>query len=1045
MKKLFISVLSMVFMFGYSFANAPQPHMQEDALSAINQAESRGEISKVDAAKYRANLVLDSQKNPKQFQLRQTMPLKCGLPLYRQIQADWNLLDPQIQAKLLDIQTRYQTDYTYDTPEGHFKLHYNTTGTEAVYEPTVDHNSNGVPDYVERVGSYFEASWSFLDSLGFDHAPSDGSLGGDSRYDVYFHSYSGAYGVTFPEGSASSQYPGRNAYYSHINIDPNFQGFPHTPDQNSQVTAVHEFFHAVQFAYNVLESSWLMETSSTWIEDEKYTNVNDYLNYLSSVFTAPYLSITSTNGVHEYGNCIWLHHMTESKSEDLVRQIWVQAINNNNGLTSAANALSNYNPSTSLDEDFNEYVLWNYFTGSQRSHTNMQTYAEANSFPQVSIYHNYSQYPVEDASVTSSVYPQGYGANYIRFAPSQNPKQNLLLILNGNDNANWHYQLVSDVSGTYSVVASQDGDANGDATFFVPNWPSKDELVLIVSVDQNSSTGHSYTYSAMETNFAVYYEGFLAQDDVVGNNNGQLEPGETGSVYATFTNYGQALSNVHWVLRTQDPDISIIDSTADYSSFDSGITQSNQDQKFTFQVSQDALPHLAQLVVTLTDGVNTVAQETLNVLVGYPKTLLVDDQNGTDGDALRAALDADGIVYDHRILSESGLGNMQLSLRNTIIWTTGETYLNPLPTDERDSLQVFLDRGGRLLLFGNKILLNSGNNDFIKNYLGVEPHGFAESAFLTGMVDDPISQGNYIKVASTQYPDDIAQLRDDPYVSTVWKFASEQNPGIVKVNNGQYKVVFGTMPFGSIYSDNATFLSPEEVLQRALDWLADTTNSAPTMPQAIEPQDNSLVTMTQPTEESITFHWHAATDVDGDPVRYIFQLDTTATFAHPNVLFERDYADTTLDIAGSKLDSLITTPGDTVQLYWRVFASDYSDISHVQTMSLKLTTDTTGTGTQNERPALPVAFNLSQNYPNPFNPSTTVSYDVPHTGYVNITVYDMLGNVVKTLVHSAQTPGHYTIRWNGLNNNGQNVASGIYFIQMRSSDFLATRKITLLR
>lgn len=1044
MKKLVITLSISLFIGGIVFAKDTQNQPAETPLTAINLAQERGEITQKEAASYRANLVIDSRKNPARFQTKGNLPLKCGLPLHRQIHDDWDLLDANTQNKLLDIQNRYQTDDTYDTPEGHFKLHYDTDGSEAVYQPTVDNNSNSVPDYVERVGGYFEASWSFLDSLGFDHAPSDGTLGGDSRYDVYFHSYSGAYGVTFPEGSAASQYPGRNAYYSHINIDPDFDGFPHTPDQNAQVTAVHEFFHAVQFAYDVSESSWLMETSSTWVEDEKYTDVNDYINYLSSVFNSPYLSITSTSGVHEYGNCVWLHHMTESKSEDLVRQIWEGCINTS-ALSAINNTLNNYNPASSLDEDFNEYARWNYFTGSQRSSTNMPTYAEANLFPQVSVYRYENDYPVEDASVASSVYPQGYGANYVRFSPSSNPKQNLLLLLHGDGNANMHYQLVASAGGTYSLVASENGDENGDATFFVPSWPSKDEVVLITSINQNMSSGQSYTYSAMETDYAVYYEDFSVLDDISGNNNGQIEPGETGSISATFTNYGQALSDVEWTLSTADSSIVLIDSTSNYSTFGSGETLSNADQKFSFQVSADAIPHLAELVVTLSDGSNTVAEQTLKVLVGNPETLLVDDQNGSDGAAIQAVLDAEGLVYDHRVRDEAGLENLRFALRKTIIWTTGETYIDPLTLEERDSLKTFLDNGGHLILFGNKMLFNSGNNEFFKDYLGLEAGGFASSAFMSGVANDPISQGNYLGLASTQYPDDMMQLRDNPYVSTVWKFAVEHKAGMVKVNNGNFKVVFGSMPFGSITSDNPAFIMPNEVMQNIVTWMADTTNNVPSIPQAYEPQNDALVVMAQPEEETVSFRWHESNDVDGDQVEYIFQLDTTTTFSHPNVMFERNYADSVLTISGGKLDSLISSPGDTLQLYWRVFASDYSDFSDAPVMSFRLTTDTTGTATQNELTVVPEAYNLYRNYPNPFNPTTTIQYDMPQTGFVAITVYDMLGNVVQTLVNSTQSSGHYSIQWNGKNQNGQKVASGIYFVQMRAGDYLSTQKMTLLR
>lgn len=461
-------------------------------FSAINTAEQNGQITRQQAAEYRANLVIDSRRNPARFQLQSDAPMKCGLPLWRQIQQDWDLLGPDVQARLMDIQNRPSKQYTYDTPTGNFKLHYDETGSEAVYQPTVDANNNDVPDYVERVGEYFEESWAYLDSLGFDHVPSDGTRGGDSKYDIYMHSYAGAYGVTFPEGP-TGEYPGRNAYYSHINIDPDFQGFSDTPDNNAKVTAVHEFFHAVQFVYDVGEQSWLLETSSTWVEDMLYDEVNQYTIYLSDVFSQPHLSITSTSGVHEYGNCIWMHHLTESKDVDLVNDIWTNSINEV-ALDAVDAAINSYDNAQTIATDYYEYAQWNFFTGSQRGAVNISSYEEATTYPLVSIYGFHSDYPVEDRTPINP--PQRYGANYIRFTPSDAPKENLLLLLDGSTNAEWRYQIISKVDNTYEVIAEVDGDSEGDATIFVDNWPTLDDVFLIAGAGDGLSSGNALMYSA---------------------------------------------------------------------------------------------------------------------------------------------------------------------------------------------------------------------------------------------------------------------------------------------------------------------------------------------------------------------------------------------------------------------------------------------------------------------------------------------------------------------------------------------------------------------
>ena len=79
---------------------------------------------------------------------------------------------------------------------------------------------------------------------------------------------------------------------------------------------------------------------------------------------------------------------------------------------------------------------------------------------------------------------------------------------------------------------------------------------------------------------------------------------------------------------------------------------------------------------------------------------------------------------------------------------------------------------------------------------------------------------------------------------------------------------------------------------------------------------------------------------------------------------------------------------------------------------------------------IPAVFDVFQNYPNPFNPSTTISYAIPQQSNVMIKIYDMLGREVKTLVSEEQMPGVYNVLWNGDNNSGVNVATGIYLYRV---------------
>jgi hypothetical protein len=99
----------------------------------------------------------------------------------------------------------------------------------------------------------------------------------------------------------------------------------------------------------------------------------------------------------------------------------------------------------------------------------------------------------------------------------------------------------------------------------------------------------------------------------------------------------------------------------------------------------------------------------------------------------------------------------------------------------------------------------------------------------------------------------------------------------------------------------------------------------------------------------------------------------------------------------------------------------------------------------NWRPAVPEQFDLSQNYPNPFNPSTKIDYQLTKDIPVTIKVYNILGQEVKTLVNQLQKAGYYTIEWNGTNNSGSTVSSGVYFLRLRTQGFVSTKKMMMLR
>ena len=94
---------------------------------------------------------------------------------------------------------------------------------------------------------------------------------------------------------------------------------------------------------------------------------------------------------------------------------------------------------------------------------------------------------------------------------------------------------------------------------------------------------------------------------------------------------------------------------------------------------------------------------------------------------------------------------------------------------------------------------------------------------------------------------------------------------------------------------------------------------------------------------------------------------------------------------------------------------------------------------------IPSEFVLSQNYPNPFNPITKMDYELPERSMVSISIYNVLGQEIINLVNEVKDYGHHTIKWDGKDNTGKEMASGVYFTRMVSSKFSQTKKMLLIK
>ncbi|OUV27040.1 MAG: hypothetical protein CBC57_01420, partial [Euryarchaeota archaeon TMED97] len=128
------------------------------------------------------------------------------------------------------------------------------------------------------------------------------------------------------------------------------------------------------------------------------------------------------------------------------------------------------------------------------------------------------------------------------------------------------------------------------------------------------------------------------------------------------------------------------------------------------------------------------------------------------------------------------------------------------------------------------------------------------------------------------------------------------------------------------------------------------------------------------------------------------------------------------------------------EYFYRVSANvgyytDYSNISSVMLESLNI----------EDNEYLPLSFQVYQNYPNPFNPTTSLSYQLPDDGKVEVIIYDMMGKLIKNLVNEKQRSGQNSIIWNATNNSGNQVSAGLYIYTVKTSNHKQSKKMLLVK
>jgi len=230
----------------------------------------------------------------------------------------------------------------------------------------------------------------------------------------------------------------------------------------------------------------------------------------------------------------------------------------------------------------------------------------------------------------------------------------------------------------------------------------------------------------------------------------------------------------------------------------------------------------------------------------------------------------------------------------------------------------------------------------------------------------------------------------------------------------------GGMKFTQFYISGHT-ADPTYVYKSAVDSGYSLNNLFPLAPSGIAASSNG---------QGVTIKWDQPSQRDGDVVQYEVFRGSTANFTPTAPI-------ATVNLANMYLDATVTS-GTTY--YYKVRAIDNGgnkgDFSIE--VSLKATSVEQLTG-------IPTEFSLGQNYPNPFNPSTQIRFGIPNQAFVKLMIYNVSGELVRTLVNTEMSAGFYGVTWNGMNSDGQSVSTGVYIYRVQAGSFVSSKKMLLLK
>ncbi|MFI5252428.1 MAG: S8/S53 family peptidase [Bacteroidota bacterium] len=496
---------------------------------------------------------------------------------------------------------------------------------------------------------------------------------------------------------------------------------------------------------------------------------------------------------------------------------------------------------------------------------------------------------------------------------------------------------------------------------------------------------------------AIRMVSFRAVDSIQGNNNGLLEPGEIFALKAVFQNYLFPTSaGATITLATYDNNVSMPQKTFPIGSVPTLGTVSNDANPFTVQISTKIAPgHVVQFVLLIDDG-NYKDFQLFSILMNPP-------------------------------YATHNVNNVTTTISNN-----GRLGFNDPPTNSQGV--GFVYKGGNQLFEAGLIIGNSSTKvvDVVRNDIGTENSAFYSSKVYQMVSPGPIAtQQGYAQFTDSTAPsanhigltvDTRSYAFHNPpdtnYIIVEYDIKNTSNAPVSNL----YAGLFFDWDMLPNYATNKTAFDTSRNMGYAWDDSAHNPVYCGTSALDTAASYRALVNdVNIDLSDSAKWHWLS----DG-----IVTRDTAADIHL--VVSEGPYS---------------LAIGATQRVAFGVIAgNNLSDLQRNADFAKEKWKYILPLGVSKDKGIRPVAFSLLQNYPNPFNPTTNISYDIPASGKVTLSVFDVLGQLVSTLVDRDQQAGRYHVQF-----NGSSLPSGVYFYRIMVTGgasgnvYTDVKKLLLLR